>query len=48
LPSLKYIELPENKGKGYAMATGIENTTGEIIVFIDADLSNVKEELLNS
>jgi len=44
LPSLKYIVLPENKGKGYAMATGIENSTGEIIVFIDADLLNLKEE----
>ncbi len=43
-PSLKYIVLPENKGKGYAMATGVENSTGEIIVFIDADLSNLKEE----
>ncbi len=44
LPSLKYIALPENKGKGYAMAIGIENSTGDIIVFIDADLSNLKEE----
>jgi len=44
LSSLKYIALPENKGKGYAMATGIENSTGEIIVFIDADLSNLKEK----
>ncbi len=44
LPSLKYISLPENKGKGYAMAIGVENATGEIIVFIDADLSNLKEE----
>jgi glycosyltransferase involved in cell wall biosynthesis len=43
LPSLKYIALPENKGKGHAMATGIEHATGEIIVFIDADLSNLKE-----
>jgi len=44
LPSLKYIALPENKGKGYAMATGVENSTGEIIIFIDADLSNLKKE----
>lgn len=44
LPSLKCIVLPENKGKGHAMATGIENSTGEIIVFIDADLSNIKDE----
>ncbi|MBE9510871.1 MAG: glycosyltransferase family 2 protein [Bacteroidetes bacterium] len=40
----KYIVLPENKGKGYAMATGIENANSEIIVFIDADLSNLTEE----
>jgi glycosyltransferase involved in cell wall biosynthesis len=44
LPRLKCITLPENKGKGYAMATGVENSTSEIIVFIDADLSNLKEE----
>ena len=42
--NFKYIELPENKGKGYAMAIGIEQAKGEIIVFIDADLSNLKEE----
>jgi len=44
LPRLKCITLPENKGKGYAMATGVENSTSEIIVFIDADLSNLNEE----
>ena len=44
LDNLKYISLPENKGKGYAMATGIENAIGEIIVFIDADLSNLTNE----
>ncbi|MDI3527970.1 MAG: hypothetical protein PWR03_2154, partial [Tenuifilum sp.] len=44
LPRLKCITLPENKGKGYAMATGVENSTSEIIVFIDADLSNLKEK----
>ena len=40
----KYIALPENKGKGFAMATGIENASYEIIVFIDADLSNLKDK----
>lgn len=39
----KYIALPENKGKGFAMATGIENAKSEIILFIDADLSNLKD-----
>lgn len=44
LHNLKYITLPENKGKGYAIAIGAENSTGEILVFIDADLSNLQEE----
>lgn len=38
------IHLDENRGKGYAMATGVEYSTNDIIVFIDADLSNLKEE----
>jgi len=33
------IHLPENKGKGYAMALGVEKSISEIIVFIDADLT---------
>ncbi|MBE9481627.1 MAG: glycosyltransferase, partial [Bacteroidetes bacterium] len=44
LHNLKYISLSENKGKGYAMATGVKNSIGEIITFIDADLSNLTEE----
>lgn len=42
--SITDIHLPENKGKGYAMATGVENTNSEIIVFCDADLSDLKGE----
>ena len=42
----KYINLAENKGKGYAMAIGIENASSEIIVFIDADLSNLHDDHL--
>lgn len=30
----------ENHGKGYAMARGVEMSNSEIIVFLDADLSN--------
>ena len=44
LHNLKYLSLSENNGKGYAMATGIESAIGEIIAFIDADLSNLTEE----
>lgn len=38
------IHLKENKGKGFAMATGLEYTSNELIVFIDADLSNIQDE----
>jgi len=41
--NFNYIVLPENKGKGFVMATGIENTDAEIIVFIDGDLSNLQD-----
>jgi len=35
---LSCINLPANMGKGFCMALGIEFSTGEIIVFLDADL----------
>lgn len=35
------IHFKENKGKGYAMAIGVENATNEIIVFIDADQTKI-------
>ncbi len=44
--NFRYIKLKENKGKGFAMATGIENATGEILVFVDADLSNLQDDHL--
>lgn len=33
------IHLRQNKGKGYAMASGIEQAKYDIVTFIDADLS---------
>jgi len=38
-----YIVLPKNKGKGFAMARGIEIAKSEILVFFDADLSNIQK-----
>ncbi len=38
------IHLLENMGKGFAMATGLEQASNEIIVFCDADLSNLRRE----
>ena len=35
------IHFKKNKGKGYAMAVGVENATNEIIAFIDADQTNI-------
>lgn len=40
----RYIRLSENKGKSNAMVVGVENATGEIILFFDADVSGIKEE----
>ena len=42
--NFKYIIFLENRGKGNAMAIGVEKAVNELIVFIDADLSNLKEE----
>ncbi|MGQ9844899.1 MAG: glycosyltransferase family 2 protein [Caldisericia bacterium] len=36
------VNLPENKGKGYALFEGVKKTTGDIIVFLDADLIDLK------
>ncbi len=51
LIDFKTINLENNKGKGYAMARGVDESSGEIIVFIDADLSHLNEthiwQLLN-
>ncbi|MCD4665525.1 MAG: glycosyltransferase [Bacteroidales bacterium] len=38
------IHFDKNKGKGYAMAIGIEKALNDIIVFIDADLSNLNQD----
>lgn len=38
---ITYINLLPNKGKGYSMASGLELSTGDIIVFLDADIVNL-------
>ncbi len=38
---IKVIHFLNNKGKGYAMAVGVENATNEIVVFIDADQTSI-------
>jgi glycosyltransferase involved in cell wall biosynthesis len=35
---IKHIKLDKNRGKGYAVRTGIIHSTGEIVIIQDADL----------
>lgn len=44
-PRLSLIVLPENRGKGAAVRTGVLAARGERILFMDADLSTPIEEL---
>jgi glycosyltransferase involved in cell wall biosynthesis len=43
-PKVKLISYGANKGKSFALATGIENTTNNILMLIDADLKNLTPE----
>lgn len=36
-PQVHLLRLPENHGKGYAVRTGMLNTSGKMVVFADAD-----------
>jgi glycosyltransferase involved in cell wall biosynthesis len=43
-PSLRLLENPGNRGKGYSVRTGVLHASGEVILFTDADLSSPIEE----
>jgi glycosyltransferase involved in cell wall biosynthesis len=44
-PFAKYIRHKNNRGKGAAIRTGIENSTGKVIVIQDADLEYSPESI---
>lgn len=46
LNKLRIIELPENRGKGFAMAEGITTAKNNLLIFVDADLTNFKVEYI--
>jgi len=41
---INLINLKRNHGKGFALAVGVKKATGEIVIFLDADLLNLKPE----
>ena len=45
--SFRYERLKKNMGKSWAMAHGVEISDNDIILFFDADVSNIKKEHFN-
>ncbi len=42
----KVIRHKENRGKGEAMKTGLKHAEGDIVAFVDADIKNIKPEMI--
>lgn len=45
-PTIRLIENPGNRGKGYSVRNGMLHAQGEVLLFSDADLSSPIEESL--
>ncbi len=45
-PRIKAIRLEKNCGKGCAMREGVKNSTGDVVVFMDADGQHRPEEII--
>ena len=43
-PSIRLLENPGNRGKGYSVRNGMLNASGDVLLFSDADLSAPIEE----
>ena len=43
-PTLRLLQNPGNRGKGYSVRNGMLHASGEILLFTDADLSSPIEE----
>jgi len=41
---IEIIDLQKNYGKGFALSVGIKKAKGEIVAFIDADLTNLSDD----
>jgi len=45
IPNLRLVSYEKNRGKGYALRTGVLVTRGDSVLVMDADLSTPMEEL---
>lgn len=45
---INVIDIPENSGKGHAMWVGLNNTSGKVILFLDADLVGMQSKQIQS
>ena len=46
LPELEWISYRQNRGKGYALRTGIERTNSDLIIYTDIDLPYTMDSML--
>lgn len=46
--NIRYIRNEINKGKGYSMDRGVQEATGDIIFFSDADVVGLTHDIINS
>ena len=46
IPSFTYINLPVNKGKGFALRKGFEKSTADFTIFTDIDFPYKEENLI--
>jgi len=40
----EYLKLNKNRGKSYAMAHGVEYATNEVILFLDANIKDIRKQ----
>ena len=46
IPALQWISYMPNKGKGYALRKGVENSTGDFIIYTDIDWPYTESSML--
>jgi glycosyltransferase involved in cell wall biosynthesis len=46
VPELKYISYTENRGKGFAVRTGVKASTADVQIFTDVDFPYLDESVL--